>query len=168
MCDKSLYMTGTLDDSVRRHCAAEAKAGDDEAKVMLGLYLIDQDRHVEGLRLVEAAAASGNSSALYWLGVINLYRVIPNADPSKSAEYFQKVEGDFKVSALIKMGTMYAEGKGAPVDLARAAAFFNKAKHIIEAKDSDEVNNSDWLRYRWFTDSNELAAKIQEYRLELD
>src|SRR3989344_2448186 len=105
---------------------------------LLGKGGVRQDLE-EAVKWFEKAAAKGNPTALYNLGVSYCAGTGVPRDLQKAAEYFQLAADKGDVGAQFNLGIMYKHGEGVATDTAKAYRLFEQAAAQGEANAQYEV-----------------------------
>lgn len=160
----------------------KARQGDAKAQYLMGLYLIDGQRHVidepKAIAWFEKSAAQGYVKALESLGF--LYRIGGEntaPDNEKAMAYFAKLKDIYEeraakgdTAAMIYLAEMYQKGEGVPQDNAMAL------KKYLDASDAGSIaakeNLADLAENNVFTlpggvtpeDLRQEARKLREQK----
>lgn len=109
-------------------------ARDDKVARGLALMFVDSTRE-SGVALLQEAASEGSDEANYRLGWFYMQGTASKADYDKALGYLKQAGGEFRISAAILIGVVYAQGSGsiAP-SLASAEKIFNDAAASLNAQ----------------------------------
>ena len=99
-----------------------------DARAWLGAVLLDRARIREALQFLQQAADAGSAEGAHRLGLLFAQGAegVPRND-ARALELFEKAGTAGHPRAQINAGTLYFRGQGAPRDLVRARAWFERA-----------------------------------------
>ena len=107
-----------------------AKAGDAEAQVKLGLYIINNrisDKYGEATTWFQKSAAQGNSSAEFNLGFMCQAGIGGPSSMPEALKWYRSSAAKGNYYAQSQLGLLYVEGNGVPKDYAEAFKFLKPA-----------------------------------------
>ena len=100
--------------------------------------LLEANQFSEALALFQLSASTGNSEALYWVGLIynNGWGVSQNY--TQAISWYRKAAEAGNAKAMTNLGVMYEKGHGLRMDLTQAVRWYQKA---ADADDENGMNN---------------------------
>jgi TPR repeat protein len=115
---------GANPEEALAHLRSAAGGGDVQAQVILGKALVTGRGGLvrdgrEAARWLEPAANAGDPFAAYWLGVL-LHSELGGRDDPQAVAWLERAAKANLPAALFLLGGLYRDGRGVPVNHARA------------------------------------------------
>ena len=120
-------------------CKKAMEQGPENSRLIYqyGRTLLASGKQAEGIALILSSAAKGYPQAVYTLGLVE-HRKTP-ANLSGAAEKYRRAAELGHTKAMLLLGAMYLEGKGAPPDAGQALSYFRRAAEMGDAEAQTEV-----------------------------
>ena len=126
-----------------------AKAGDPYSMVLVGMCTskgvggLAKDP-AEGFRWVERAAATGDASAVCYLGIFYATGAGVETDKAKALQLFEKAGDGGDALAMYNAGAAYATGEGCGRDIGKAISWHSRAADVGKASSMTEIGKIFW------------------------